>query len=70
MEAMDPVVIEVIAISFVLGYSYLGLSCPQSNQEQVKQLQTHTSDKAAEAKTYSECQGPKEADLSSKPQSD
>lgn len=41
----------VIAISFVLGYSYLGLPCPQSNQKQIRQLQTHTADKAAEAKT-------------------
>lgn len=37
----------------VIAISYAGLSCPQSNQEQVKQLQTHTADKAAEAVTLS-----------------
>lgn len=42
---------RVISISFVLGYSSAGLSCPQSSQEQVKQMQTHTAGKATEAKT-------------------
>lgn len=51
MEAMHPVVTGVIAISFVLGYAYLKRPCPQSNQERIQRLQTHTADKTAEAKT-------------------
>lgn len=42
MEAVDPVETQVIAISFVLGYSYLESPCPQSDHEQTEQqLQTH-----------------------------